>query len=313
MSSFSNSLKYKFAYESKKINYDFNKRLWVLPSHKIKEFESITFDFENMYISDQERVYINKIIDLSKVHDFELLFFSTPVFDKYYIKTKSGFNNIAQSFNAIANDNANVKFYDVNGELGGLNYSYIMNGNVSQNQHLNYKGVIKTSNLIANFINKEYDLNKGKLRKTDIVSPEDLIYNRKEFEKDSTFIGKVYRIKDNKIIKVNSNSEIVIEEDENLINIEGWMYKKGINFNRAKKSLALKKDNDFIFFSGEEMKEREAKSVIEKNGDKFKKSGYSFKLNKVFLEKGKYKIFHVVESENKEIFLQDMWKWIVVN
>nr|WP_321229335.1 hypothetical protein [uncultured Psychroserpens sp.] len=312
MNSVSNSLSHRFSSEGKKINYDLNKKLWKLPLHKIKEFESKTFDFENMYLSEQEEIYLNKIINLSKNHKFELLLFSVPVYDVYYNKTKSGFEKIATTLKNIEKDNSNVKFYDINSELGGLNYSYIMNGKVSQNQHLNYKGIIKTSNLMANFINKEYTLNKQTTINDNVFYPEKLLYNTKEFKKDSTFLGKVYQVKNNKIIKVNSNNEIVIDNDESVINIEGWMFKKEINFNRAKKILALKKGDDFIFLSGEEMKDREAKSVINKFGNEYMKSGYNFNINKEFLEKGKYKIFHIVESQNKEIFIQDMWKWIVV-
>ncbi|WP_417876050.1 hypothetical protein [Winogradskyella sediminis] len=60
------------------------------------------------------------------------------------------------------------------------------------------------------------------------------------------------------------------------------------------------------------MKERVAHHNINKYGNDYKKSGYSFSINKLFLEKGKYKIFHLIESSDKELFVQDMWKWIVV-
>lgn len=313
MSSVSNSLESRFSNQGKKFNYNLNKKLWVMPHNKIIEFESKIFDFENMYLSTQEEVYLNKIIELSNDHNFKLLLFSTPVYDKYYNKTRSGFERIATTLKKIEQDNSNVKFYDINSELGGLDYTYIMDGKVSQNQHLNYKGIIKTSNLMANFINKEYDLDNQSYTNVDVLYPEKLLYNTKEFKKDSTFLGKVYQVKNNKIIKVNSQNEIIIKQDENVINIEGWMFKKGINFNRAKKLLALKKGNDFIFLSGKEMKEREAKNVIKNYGSDYKKSGYSFRINKLFLEKGKYKIFHVVECGNNEVFIQDMWKWIVVN
>ena len=30
------------------------------------------------------------------------------------------------------------------------------------------------------------------------------------------------------------------------------------------------------------------------------------------LEKGKYRVFHIIKSHNNELYVQDMWKWIVI-
>lgn len=307
----SKSLQHKFSYSPKKVNYNSNKVLWYLPKSKVAEFESTEFKIDKIYLSKQEEIYLNKIIDLSNKHDFKLLLFNVPIYKKYYNKTKTGIENVMNKVQEIADKNDNVFVYNINKEIGGFDFSHIMGEKVSKNQHLNYKGIIKTSNYVANFINK-MNIKEDKKNSNSVSTIENIIYNAKKIPMNPNYLGNVLKVNNRKFTESENKQELVVYKNEPKILVEGWMFKKGINLNRSKKYLVLKKASEFVFVSGKELVDRRDNNVIERYGDNFEKSGYHFELDKVFLDKGKYRLYHVIESHDNELHIQDMWKWVIV-
>lgn len=308
----SKSLEYKLSYSSKQVNYNSNKVLWYLPQNRIAEYKKTKFETDKIYLSEQEELYLNKIIDLSKEYDFNLLFFNVPIYTEYYNKTKNSIEEVMNRVQQIANENKNVFVYNINKEIGGLDYSYVMGEKVSKNQHLNYKGIIKTSNLMANYINQEKTLVDVKGKSNALVSIEKTLYNSKKIPMNPDYLGNVIEINNRKFTENENKQELIVFKYEQKVIIEGWMFKKGINLNRSKKMIALKKDSDFVFVSGKELVDRKDHKVIKRYGENYIKSGYRFELNKVFLEKGRYKLYHIIESHDNELHVQDMWKWVII-
>ena len=133
-----------------------------------------------------------------------------------------------------------------------------------------------------------------------------MIYNSKKIERDTSFIGNVETV-NRKSYRDNENKQVItVTPTENTIKLEGWMFKKGINLKRSTKIIALKKGNDFIYVSSKDLKDNSNQD------NSFEKSGYSISINKYILEKGKYKIYHIIKSQKKELYVQDMWKWILI-
>src|SRR5690606_31918510 len=127
-----------------------------------------------------------------------------------------------------------------------------------------------------------------------------------------TFIGGINKVNGRLIKKLKNKNKLIIGKKNKEINIEGWMYKEGINNLRSKKILALKQGNDFIYISGKQLKDRKAYALIKKYGKDYRKSGYRFNINKSSLKEGEYKIYYLIESKDGEFFVQDAWKWLIV-
>lgn len=301
----SNSLQNRFSVSAKELNYNTNKILWGLSATRINEYKKRTFENKDIYLSEPEKEYLKKIIDLSNEYNFELLLFTIPVYEEYYNKVKNSIDSTSIQIYNYVKEYKDIKFYDINKELGGLSATYIMGEKVSENQHLNYKGIVKTSNLLANFINKEYNL-RPTSHYNNKNTVEKLIYNSKKIVRDTNFIGNVKKI-NNRSYRDNENKQIItIAPREKKIKLEGSMFKKGVNLKRSTKIIALKKGNDFIFVSSKDLKDNP-------NQDKsFEKSGYTIDINKSMFEKGKYRIFHIIKSHDNELYIRDMWKWILI-
>ena len=180
-----------------------------------------------------------------------------------------------------------------------------MGEKVSENQHLNYKGMIKTSNLLADFINKEYNLKPNSLFIND-DTVEKLIYNSKKTARDTSYLGNVETVNGKNYYDLENKELITISLAERRVKLEGWMFKKGVNLKRGSKIIALKKGDDFVYVSGKDLVDNS------NQGKSFEKSGYSINISKYMLEKGRYKIFHIIKSHDNELYVQDMWKWIVI-
>ena len=91
------------------------------------------------------------------------------------------------------------------------------------------------------------------------------------------------------------------------------MFKKGLNNWKIKKAVALKKNNDFIFITSNQLKNIELQDLVKNKGNSYKPSGYRIRLSKFTLDQGDYEIHHLIESEKGEIFTQYSNKKISIN
>ena len=305
LESVSKSLQNRFSVSAKELNYNHNKILWHLNSSSIEGYKKRMFIKKDIYFSEAEKIYLKKIIVLSDEYNFDLLLFTIPIYEEYYNKVKDSIDNTSLKIYNYAKEYKEIKFYDINKELGGLSATYIMGEKVSENQHLNYKGMIKTSNLLADFINKEYNLKPNSLFIND-DTVEKLIYNSKKTARDSSYLGNVETVNGKNYYDLENKELITISLAERRVKLEGWMFKKGVNLKRGSKIIALKKGDDFVYVSGKDLVDNS------NQGKSFEKSGYSINISKYMLEKGRYKIFHIIKSHDNELYVQDMWKWIVI-
>ena len=305
LESVSKSLQNRFSVSAKELNYNHNKILWHLNSSSIEGYKKRMFIKKDIYFSEAEKIYLKKIIVLSDEYNFDLLLFTIPVYEEYYNKVKDSIDNTSLKIYNYAKEYKEIKFYDINKELGGLSATYIMGEKVSENQHLNYKGMIKTSNLLADFINKEYNLKPNSLFIND-DTVEKLIYNSKKTARDTSYLGNVETANGKNYYDLENKELITISLAERRVKLEGWMFKKGVNLKRGSKIIALKKGDDFVYVSGKDLVDNS------NQGKSFEKSGYSINISKYMLEKGRYKIFHIIKSHDNELYVQDMWKWIVI-
>ena len=305
LESVSKSLQNRFSVSAKELNYNHNKILWHLNSSSIEGYKKRMFIKKDIYFSEAEKIYLKKFIVLSDEYNFDLLLFTIPVYEEYYNKVKDSIDNTSLKIYNYAKEYKEIKFYDINKELGGLSATYIMGEKVSENQHLNYKGMIKTSNLLADFINKEYNLKPNSLFIND-DTVEKLIYNSKKTARDTSYLGNVETVNGKNYYDLENKELITISLAERRVKLEGWMFKKGVNLKRGSKIIALKKGDDFVYVSGKDLVDNS------NQGKSFEKSGYSINISKYMLEKGRYKIFHIIKSHDNELYVQDMWKWIVI-
>ena len=311
MEDLSSSLSTKFSFSAREATYH-NRVNWYLSNDKIEKYSNINFDTDGMFLSEIEVEYLNKIIDLSKKYDFELLFYCIPVYQKYYNKTKEGFKKVTDKVKTISDKHKKVHFYDINEMFSGLNYTYMMGEKVNHNQHLNYKGQIKTSNKLANFINKNFTFkNTTDFKYFD--TPENLLYNYKK-RKDDDFVGSVNLVNNISYKDINGKKIIKVPEQANAIYLEGWMYKNDLKkFENKNKIVALKKDNDFVYITSDrQIKSRKAPALVNKFGKIYDQSSYKLRISKELLEKGTYTIFHIIKDKDDKYHLKNLYKQIIV-
>jgi len=310
LDSWSSSLKAKFSMNPKKINQEFNRSFSILDNKKIKAFRNTEFDSDKIYISKDEKFFLSKIINLSKDYNFKILFFTTPVLDVYYDKTKTGFNKVSNELNSIIKKHKNIRFFDINKKVNGYDNTRFNNGKVSYNQHLNYKGIINTSHLLSEYLNENYKLAKIERENKSL---EDILYNHTRIEKSQNIEGNIeivnnfkYRIGDSLI------NTIKVPKKQSSINIKGWLLDKGNQPSETTRKLAFKKNNKFIIVTKGSLNNQKNDAIGRRFGEDFKNSGFNFRFNRNTFEKGKYRIYGIVESKNGSFEIKDMWKWIVI-
>ena len=298
----SKSLNEKFTYSAKERSLK-DKINWHLSSKRVQEYNEAIFSTKGMELTKYEEDYINKIIDLSHSNGFKVLFYSIPVYRPYYIKTKQGFNRVNKEIEKLSNKYQNVEFLDLNIKTSGFDYTCIMNEKTSYNQHLNYKGEIKTSSLLSNYLSNNYAFGfKNVFEKNFLTTPENLLYNVNNVVEAKNFVGTVNKINGQSYKDVEGDKVIIIPKGVETINLEGWMHKDDISNLVGNKLVALKKSTNFVYIvSGNQIKERKDPMLLEKFGKNFKDGSYRLAVSKNLLEKGTYTILHLIKDEEKNI------------
>lgn len=309
----SKSLQAKFNFSAKERSHN-KKTNWHLSSASIKEFNAKSFNAQGLELTEIEEEYINKIIDLSTSHGFKILFYTVPVYRTYYNKTKEGFDAVNKEIKRIVNTYENIDFLDINEQVTGFDYTCVVNEKVSSNQHANYKGQIKTSSTLANYLMNNYTLEESDVfGNTFLTTPENLVYNVNKVKEEKDFFGSVNKINGQFYKDIEGDKVITIPESVKVINLEGWMYKEGISNLVGNKVVALKKNTNFIYLlSGEQIVERKDHSLVQKYGKNFKDGGYKFTVLKNLLEKGTYTVFHMIKDKDKKYHMKNTHQRIVI-
>lgn len=286
---------------------DYKISLSFLSDEVSKQFKEGSFD-KVLSISDDQKVYIDKIIKLSKKHNFELLFLTLPMYNTYYNSKIDDFNNINKYLNQLSISNKNVRFLDMNNHQMIYSNDYIKNENLGFNQHLNYKGQIVASNILANYVNINYSLKTDSVMTVKTV--EDLIYNLNLNVDNANLKGGI-NIINNK--KFKSKKEITVSINSEL-EIKGWLFNTDFPFTKeSKKHIILKKDDDFIYFSVDgQVYNRESVGNEKKFGLSAKNSNFTFIMPARLLEKGAYSVFLVLETGSGEFIMKNSGKNIKI-
>lgn len=194
----------------------------VFMSNEIADnFSNKSFN-DSIYLSKDHKVLINKIINLSKEKEFELLFVTVPFYKGYYDKTKNKFNRVHEDITDLLKTGQNIKLLDINKKVN-LDNSNFMGGNIKtynyNNQHLNYKGNIKVSNIISNYINDNYTFDKAETK--PIKSLHDIFYNYRANLDSYGFEGDLLEVNNRKANSITSVFEGKFSEisKQNLTNI----------------------------------------------------------------------------------------------
>lgn len=280
-----------------------------LSKRREEKIKNAQFD-KKAIISEDEKTYLNKIIQLSKERNFDVLFVTIPFLNDYYHKTKPHYAQAYVTLDSIVSKHSNVKRLDLNAQFD-FNSTYFIDekGKNYRNQHLNYKGSTKATNFIADFIASNFKVkaNKG-FRKSTI---EDYAYQN-VINNDGVFEGSVTKI-NNKVFRSKKEKPVVVSDKSDWIKIEGWLRPKQKILRKAQKFVILKGDDNYIYVSLEqEIEPRKTPLLIKKKGTDYDGSGYSFKVQRQTLERGEYEIFHGILTRRDSCFLENTNKKLLI-
>lgn len=275
----------------------------LIDSNAIATFNTTDFKSEDIRITAEEQVFMDRINQLSKKHNFKVLLFTVPVYSSYYEKTKTGFNRAEKQLDSFTIKNANVNFFDLNRKYGGLDETHILNEKpLLTNQHLSYKGIVKTTNELANFINDNYKFRAKKEIDKETIEYALLNQNIHDIE---GFEGRVMTVNGQSFKKLSKTKTFIINRNHNQLTIKGWMRKKGVESLEITKQLILYKDAEFFLVSRDKLKTKHIQSLVDNRGEDYRDAGYSYTIPKSSLDVGIYKIFHVIQIEDKTNFIHD--------
>ena len=265
--------------------------------NKISEkFKTNTFNL-NLSVSDDQKLYLDKIIQLSKKHNFELLFLTLPMYDVYYKKKASDFGNINEYLKKIAFANINVKTLDMNNYKISYGKDYIKREKLGFNQHLNYRGQIMASNILSDYINNNYSFEKRKNYLNEKV--ENLIYNL-DYTREKSFKTNINKINN----KTTKNKDSIFIKSNQEIRIQGWMFEEHTNyFEHKQKHIALKSKNFTYLSIPRQVKETKSPQREKRFGSIAKNTNFDFKAPARLLEKGFYDVYLILETSKGDFFV----------
>lgn len=270
----------------------------ILDSKKNEVFKKKKFSSEKICLTETENQYILKIINLLKSKQCDVLFINVPFLDTYYKHTEVAFNEISDELSGLIANQKHVQFYDINRMLGGLDYKHIVNEpTVQVSQHLNYQGAVITSNLVSNYINKNYQFEGTKY--DGLPTPEQYIYAADSFKKSLDFSAEIIEI--NGTVVSDSVLSISRKENSHLI-IKGKMKMTGIHNTKATQIIGLKKNNDFVYISRQGLK-------LTKTNEKDSDGSYIYKLNTKLLPSGTYSISNFLRLKDDRLVMMDNLAW----
>ena len=281
--------------------------IWCLSDRAAKEYETAVFENFKFTVSESQEYYFDKIVKLARDNDIKVLVITTPFFKTY--RNKIDYSSIN---NAIKNLTSRYKinYLDFNEVYPNLDYHYFANDKVGNNQHLNYKGAIKISTYLADFINKKYAFEYKNLNNELL---ESYIYNKKI--KD-TFLDGTKLIGNLEKLNGKGTNNLIIPQVKKHITLYGWMAVENKESKDDEMFVALlNEDNSFYYITKpEQFKPVERKDVSKyfKKEKLYNKSGFKFTIKSELLEKGNYKIYFAIRNNIGDVVFKNMYKKIQV-
>ncbi len=271
----------------------------------VRQFAQTDFEAEELFISEDELFYLQKIIELSREFNFDLLFVSVPVYSEYFQKTKEGFGRIKSTLDSIVEQNENIQFYNLNYLEEGYDRSFIFNEKqVSFNQHLNYRGIVRATTSVANYYN-------GKADKVDSVrmKMENLVLYSGNIKSDTIFRGAAESV-NNKPYKFSSTKNLLtFNENTEALKIRGWMQLTGKMEEELNFYVALKNEDGEIHLAQATLTENEqAKS----DPRKAQRQYFTALFTTDMLSNSEYKIYNLIEAAQGTVYIMDPWKWVAI-
>lgn len=281
----------------------------ILNKNKVQQYKQTQkFDLMRFNVLPDEEKYLDSIVDLAlKKGTKHIVFLTIPFYNEY--RNKIDYSSLEKPLITYAKKDPKITYLDLNQVFPDLNYTYFSNDNVGYNQHLNYKGAIKTSQFLSDYIAKNYNF---KLNNSFKEIPEYYLYN--EIKRDSLENG--YRILGN-MERLNGTKQrkYIIKQGESPLVLQGWMALENQESKRSEMFIGLKGDNSNIYVS----KLKESNIKIRKDVSKFFKkeniydnSGFKININSLLLEKGKYEVFMIIRNSEDEVLVRNSKKRIEI-
>ncbi len=275
-----------------------NKRV---QGYKNKDFKKRTFK-----ISERQRQYFHKIMDLANINGIEVMLFTIPYFKEY--RKKIDYQSFHNEINELASKN-NIKHLDLNTVFADWDQNFFSNEHVGHNQHVNYKGAIKTSNYLAKYINSNFNFN---FSRSLALFPEYYLYN--DIKRDSLYNGD--RILGN-LEKINGKKKLKlqIKQGESAVVLHGWTAIENQDSKYNEIFIGLKgKDNNIYVSKPTQFKPVERKDVSKyfKKEKIYNHTGFHININSLLLEKGNYRLFMIIRDTEGEVLIRDSKKSIEI-
>lgn len=276
-----------------------------IPQARIDEFKTKIFDGQDIYLVPQEKRYLQKILNLSKEFGFQLMFFTTPIYDLYYEQIKEGTMLMKDQINELTNDYDNTHYFDYNDILGGVDDTYLINERViGKSQHLNYKGILQTTIAVSSYIKDNYsfvNMNNPSCRNTI----ESFVHTENN-NSGPKLQGDIMSINNKPVHGIHKSDTITLYKWVKNVNIKGWFTSENVKDTLRSKKLVLKKDSYFVFISEKEVKPWKNAQIGKFYGEDKRKFGYTFNLDKRLLLPGEYELYHVIETSKGKFGMQKM-------
>ncbi len=308
--SFIDDLKYSTNESNKRDLQLMQRKNSFITKAQVEKFKEKRYPGNEIYLDKKEHFFVDKLIALSEKHDFDLLFFTVPVYDSYYKLVEHSFERFHKQLSEHISGHGSVHFFDYNRYLKGLNETYLINeGEIRKSQHLNYKGIIKTSNALSEFILENYNHQPSSLSLDR--TPEYLSYNSIEAAEGS-MEGAISRLIYKKSYREGRKDTVRVPSEFRFVRIEGWMKHTNAPSEQSEKVIALAKDDNFVFVTINELENRTDSILIQQKGADYRFAAYSCTINKIFFEPGAYEVLHIVSSETGKSYMQRMNNWLLI-
>ena len=279
----------------------------ILTSERVKKYKQKEFPEQDFSISENQLNYFDKIVDLAKENNVEIMLLTIPYLKEY--RDQIGYDSFHNAIKNLANQ-YQLQYLDLNRVFDNWDHTYFSNEYVGHNQHLNYKGAIKASNYFAEFINSNY---KFKFNFKNESFPEYYLYNN--IVKDSLSDGS--RLLGNlELINGKKRKQFALNQKKTNIKFEGWQAIENQNSKKNQMFIALKSQEGFIFVSKlKQLKHKKRKDVSKffKKEDIYDDSGFVISINSNLLDKGKYEIYLVTRDKNGNVLMKNTKKDIEIN
>lgn len=254
-------------------------------------------------LQDEEKA-LEGIIELARKKGTEhIILLTVPFYEGY--RNKINYTSLSSPLESFVKDNPDVEYLDLNKQFSNWDNTYFTNELVGYNQHLNYKGAIKVSNYVSDYIKPTFNSNHNN-------SIEYYLYN--DIQKDTLTEG--IRILGN-LERLNGKKRVSLEVDQPYTQIifEGWMAIENNSSDTNEMFIGLKKDKDFVFISDSRQLAIKERKDVSKYFDKtniYDQSGFRISINSSLLEKGIYKAFMIIRNKNGEVLLKPAKKTIEI-